>query len=58
MLTCLYIEALLVDEKAADAVWEAWDKGELDDFVAAVAWRKIALGDRIAINRSRWGNMD
>ena len=25
MLTALYIEALLADEEAADAVWEAWD---------------------------------
>jgi len=27
MLTRLYIEALLVDEEAADQVWEAWDRG-------------------------------
>jgi hypothetical protein len=32
MLTCVYIEALLSDEEAADAVWEAWDKGEISDF--------------------------
>ena len=25
MLTEIYIEALLVNEEAADAVWEAWD---------------------------------
>ena len=27
MLTEIYIEALLVDEEAADAVWEAWYAG-------------------------------
>ncbi len=31
MLTEIYIEALLVDEELADKVWEAWDKGEVDD---------------------------
>ncbi len=31
MLTRLYIEALLVDKELADQVWEAWDKGEMDD---------------------------
>ncbi len=34
MLTEIYIEALLVDEELADLVWEAWDKGEIDDQVA------------------------
>jgi len=34
MLTEIYIEALLVDEDLADQVWEAWDKGEIDDRVA------------------------
>ncbi len=38
MLTELYIEALLVDEKLADLVWEAWDTGEIDDQVASLAW--------------------
>ncbi len=31
MLTEIYIQALLVDEDLADQVWEAWDKGEIDD---------------------------
>ena len=31
MLTKIYIEVLLVDEELADQVWEAWDKGEIDD---------------------------
>ena len=37
MLTRLYIEALLVDEEAADQVWEAWDTGLVPDEVAARA---------------------
>ena len=35
MLTEIYIEALLVDEELADQVWEAWDKGEISDEIAA-----------------------
>jgi len=38
MLTELYIEALLIDEELADLVWEAWDGGEIDDELAAIAW--------------------
>ncbi len=38
MLTELYIEALLVDEELADQVWEAWDKGEIDDQVVWLMW--------------------
>ncbi len=43
MLTETYIEALLVDEELADQVWEAWDKGKIDDQVACLAWWLIAL---------------
>ena len=43
MLTHLYIQALLVDEELADLVWEAWDKGEIDDQVAWLGWRLIRL---------------
>jgi len=42
MLTEIYIEALLVDEKLADQVWEAWDAAELDDETACIAWSLIA----------------
>ncbi len=38
MLTEIYIEALLVDEDLADQVFEAWDKGEIDDHVAWLGW--------------------
>ena len=41
MLTEIYIEALLVDEELADPVWEAWDKGKIDDRVASIAWMLI-----------------
>ena len=43
MLTKAYIEALLVDEDAADQVWEAWDSGEIDDQVAWLGWWLIAF---------------
>ncbi len=42
MFTCLYIEALLVDEELADQVWVAWDAGEIDDLTVFVAWLWIA----------------
>ncbi len=38
MLTETYIKALLVDEELADQVWEAWNKGEISDGVAAALW--------------------
>ena len=34
MLAHLYIKALLVNKELADQVWEAWDKGEIDDQIA------------------------
>ena len=43
MLTRLYIEALLVDEKLADQVWEAWYSVEIDDYFAAWAWWAIVI---------------
>ena len=42
MLTEIYIEALLVDEELADQVWEAWDKGEIDDQFAVLDWWLIS----------------
>ena len=42
-----YIEALLVDEEQANQVWEAWDKGEIDDFGASGAWLIVALSSVI-----------
>jgi hypothetical protein len=42
MLCEAYVEALLIDEELADQVWEAWDKGEIDDAVVFIAWMMIA----------------
>ncbi len=42
MRTEIYISVLLVDEELADQVWEAWNKGKIDDHVAWVAWQRIA----------------
>ncbi len=39
----IYIEALLVDEELAALVWEAWDKGEIDDLSAWAAWLSVAV---------------
>ena len=38
MLTEIYIEALLIDEELADQVWEAGDKGKIDNQVVWFAW--------------------
>ncbi len=43
MLAEIYIEALWVDEELADQVWETWNKGEIDDQVACIAWMMIAV---------------
>ena len=42
MLTKIYIEALLVDERLADQVWEVWDSGLASYEVAFLAWMLIA----------------
>jgi len=43
MLTNIYIEALLVDEEAADQVWEAWNDQTLNDEAACIAWMYIGF---------------
>ena len=54
MLTEIYIEALLRDEELADQVWEAWDKGEIDNLGAFFTWLLIAyLGFLRRISASR-----
>ena len=45
MFSEIYIETLLVDEEAADAVWEARDKREIDDGIAAMARTLIAASN-------------
>jgi hypothetical protein len=37
------IEALLVDEEAADQVWEAWNDQTLNDEAACIAWMYIGF---------------
>ena len=39
MLTEIYIEALMIDEEAADQVWEAWEAGGICDDLAACIFR-------------------
>ncbi len=58
MLTEIYISALLVDEGLADQVYEAWDKGEIDDAIACTAWLIIARKNAVrrperTMNRGR-----
>ena len=48
MLTENSIDDLLIDEGLADQVWEAWDKGEIDDQVAWLAWWLITLAPVVA----------
>ena len=43
MLTEIYVEALLVDEELADQVWEAWNAGEISEYVAAWAWWWLSI---------------
>ena len=43
MLTEIYIEALLVDEKLADQVWELWDGGVIGDELTAMTWMLLAV---------------
>ena len=42
MLARIYIEALLVDEYLADAIWELWNAELIPHEVAAWAWLMIA----------------
>ncbi len=42
ILAEIYIEALHVNEEAADQVWDAGDKREIDDQTVCIAWMMIA----------------
>ena len=42
MFTKIYIEALLIDEEAADQVWEEWNAHDLSNGAACIAWMMIA----------------
>ena len=39
MLTEYYVDALIADEKAADAIWEIWASGQISDDLAALVER-------------------
>lgn len=41
MLSRLYIEALLVDEEAADYVLRLWNDGIIDDQAAMLGWELV-----------------
>ena len=43
MLARIYIEALLIDEEAADVVWELWDARLISDELAAIIWWAIVV---------------
>ena len=45
MFTETYIEALLINEELADEVWEAWEKGRIDDLTLWLVWMIIAGRD-------------
>ena len=50
MLAEIYIQALLVDEELADQVW---DKGEIDDQVAWLAWCVLTI-HASSVRRAKW----
>ena len=43
MLADIYIEALLVEEEAADQTWELWSTGVITDDLAALDWAIMAF---------------
>jgi hypothetical protein len=43
MLTEIYFGSLLVDEDLADQVWHMWERGDIDDDLAATAWLLMSL---------------
>jgi len=47
MLTEIYVEALLVNEKLADEVWELWASAQYSDDQATQAWLEIVSIARI-----------
>ena len=47
MLTDPYVEAVLVDPVAADAIWELWDANMIPDEVAEWAWLCVAVSGAI-----------
>ena len=52
MLTEIYIEAFLTDEKGADSIWEAWNAERISDAKAIDAWLSIAASPSESSNQS------
>ena len=42
MFTQSFIAALLVDPAQADAIWQLWLDGRIDDDLAMIAWLILA----------------
>ncbi len=57
MLTRLYIEALLVDEEAADVIWEAWDAGEISTYWAVWGWWLVTANVRFTPGSGHWASI-
>ena len=43
MLIDLYVEALLIDSRLADQVWDLWNAGLIPDDLASAAWWAIVM---------------
>jgi hypothetical protein len=53
MLVELYVDALIADEEAADAVWALWGAGVITDEIVSKFWAIIAAS--IEVLRDREG---
>jgi hypothetical protein len=42
MFTQTFVEALLADPDQADAIWQLWFDGRIDDDLAMIAWLVLA----------------
>ena len=49
MLCELYIEALLVDERMTDQIWEAWLTGKVGSLTASLMWLLIVDRDAVSL---------
>ena len=43
MVTHAYIEAVIRDGTLADAVWELWNRGLIDDSLAVWLWLQVVI---------------
>lgn len=54
MLTHAYIEAVIRDGTLADAIWEIWNRGLIDDALAVWLWFQVVA----AVERNNSVNTD